>query len=338
MRFLICGLGSIGRRHLRNLQVLDQDDIVLLRTGKSTLPEDELAGLPVERDLDKALERWHPEAVIVSNPTSLHLDIATPAAKYGCHLLLEKPISHSLEGIDEFLRAVQHGESKVLIGFQFRFHLGLRAVKRLLEDDEIGQPISAHVHWGEYLPDWHPWEDYQVGYSARKDLGGGVVHTLSHPFDYLRWLLGEVSDVSAELGIMGDLDIEVEDTAKVTLIFEQGPLASVHLDYNQRPASHWLEIIGSKGTIRWDDKDGAARWWSSVKGSWQQIEVPMGFERNVMFLEEMRHFTEVVSGDLLPLCTIEDGIRALEIALAAHQSAASGNRIHILDRQVEKGV
>lgn len=332
MRFLICGLGSIGHRHLRNLQAIDQDDIVLLRTGKSTLPEDELAGLPVERDLDTALEHWHPDAVIVSNPTSLHLDVATPAAESGCHLLLEKPISHSLEGIDEFLQAVKHGGSKVLIGFQFRFHPGLRAVKRLLEDDVIGQPISAHVHWGEYLPDWHPWEDYKVGYSARKDLGGGVVHTLSHPFDYLRWLLGEVSTVTAEFGTMGNLDIEVEDTAKIVLTFEQGPLACVNLDYNRRPASHWLEIIGTKGTILWDNEDGAARWWSSEKGSWQQIDIPQDFERNVLFLEEIRHFIEVVSGDLLPLCTIEDGIRALEIALAAHQSATSGTRIHILDR------
>ena len=331
MRFLICGLGSIGRRHLRNLNALDQKDVVLLRTGKSTLPEDELAGNPVESDLEQALERWHPEAVIVSNPTATHLEIAIPVAKSGCHLLLEKPVSHSLEGIDEFRLAVQLGGGKVLVGFQFRFHPGLQAVKRLIQEDVIGQTISAHVHWGEYLPDWHPWEDYHVGYSARKDLGGGVVHTLAHPFDYLRWLLGEVSTVSAELGILGDLDLDVEDTAKVTLKFKQGPLASIHLDYNQRPASHWLEIIGTKGTIRWDNQDGAARWWSSEEGSWQQIEVSPEFERNTLFLEEMRHFVDLVSDESLPLCSIEDGIRALEIAVAAHQSAASGHRINISD-------
>lgn len=329
MRFLICGLGSNGRRHLRNLQALNQRDVVLLRTGKSTLPEEELAGLPVERNLEQALDRWYPDAVIVSNPTALHLDVAIPAAEAGCHLLLEKSISHSMEGINELRSAVQRGGGQVLVGFQFRYHPGLLAVLQLLEESTIGRPISGHVHWGEYLPDWHPWEDYRCSYSARKELGGGVVLTLCHPFDYLRWLLGEITAVSAELSTLGDLGLQVEDTAEVMLTFAQGPLASVHLDYNQRPASHWLEIVGTEGTIRWDNQDGAARWWTSEAGSWRQIEVPPNFERNTLFLEEMRHFIEILSRGALPRCTLEDGIRALEVAMAAHQSAALGQRIEI---------
>ena len=305
---------------------LGQHDVVLYRTGKSTLPDDELSGLQVEYDLATALDRWRPDAVVVANPTSMHLEVAIPAAEAGCHLLIEKPVSHSLEGIDNLLTGLKTGGGRALVGFQFRFHPGLIAVKRLLEDEVVGRPISVRAHWGEYLPDWHPWEDYRLGYSARADLGGGVVLTLCHPFDYLRWFFGEVVDVVAVMGSMGDLGLEVEDTAEISLMFEKGPLASIHLDYNQRPASHWLEIIGVQGTIRWDNSDGEVHWWSTQKNGWQTIPAPPGFERNSMFINEMRHFLNVVAGKEEPVCTLKDGIRALEIALAVKRTALENSR------------
>lgn len=329
MTILICGLGSIGRRHLRNLKALGRDDVVLLRTGKSTLPEDELEGLPVESELDQALVRWRPEAVVVSNPTALHLEVAIPSAEAGCHLLIEKPVSHTMEGIEDLREALKRGGGQVLVGFQFRFHPGLKVVKRLLKEGAIGRVISARAHWGEYLPNWHPWEDYRLSYSARSDLGGGVLLTLCHPFDYLLWLVGEVASVSAEIGNLGALELEVEDTAEVLLSFKEGVLGSVHLDYNQRPASHWLEIVGTEGTIRWDNTDGVVRYWTAVKAQWQETPPPNGFERNDKFLDEMRHFLDILDGKATPLCSLEDGIRVLEIVFAARESASSGCRVSI---------
>ena len=327
MSIMICGLGSIGRRHLNNLKALGREDIVLLRTGKSTLPDEELEDLPVEHDLSRALIQWRPEAVIVSNPTALHLEVAIPSAEAGCDLLIEKPVSHSTDGLDTLTEALRKGGGQVLVGYQFRFHPGLCAVKQLLADETIGRPLSARVHWGEYLPDWHPWEDYRHSYSARSDLGGGVVLTLSHPFDYLRWLLGEVEAVMAETSGSGFLELQVEDSAEVLLKFKKGPLAHVHLDYNQRPASHMLEIIGSQGTIRWDSSDNAVRWWSTQDVNWHEIPASHGFERNQMFLDEMKHFLEVMDGVVAPTCTLEEGVRTLEVALAALVSAESGCRV-----------
>ncbi len=331
MTILICGLGSIGRRHLRNLQTLGWNDVVLLRTGKSTLSEDELKGFPVESELDQALRHWQPNAVIVSNPTALHLEIAIPAAEAGCHLLIEKPVSNSMEGIEDLREALKRGGGQVLVGFQFRFHPGLKAVKRLLDDGAIDRVISAHAHWGEYLPDWHPWEDYRISYAARNDLGGGVVLTLSHPFDYLFWLVGEVEMVSAWTDVFGDLDLRAEDTAGVSLKFKEGEIATVHLDYNQRPASHRLEIVGADGTIHWDGMNGETRWWSSGVGEWQDIPAPEKFERNELFLDEMKHFLDVIEGTAEPICSLEDGVHTLRIALAAKQSAANESRWVRLD-------
>ena len=121
MKFMIAGLGSIGRRHFRNLLALGERDILLYRTQQSTLPDDELAGFPVETDLQSALAH-HPQAVIVANPTALHLEVAIPAAETGCSLLLEKPVSHSMEGMDQLEQTMERSGGRLLVGFQFRFH------------------------------------------------------------------------------------------------------------------------------------------------------------------------------------------------------------------------
>jgi len=299
------GLGSAGRRHLRNLRALGCDNLHLLRTHRSTLPDDDLTGMPTHTDLVAALAQG-PAGVVIATPSSLHLEAAIPAANAGCHLFIEKPISHTLEGIDSLRQAVASGGAGVLTGFQFRHHPGLRRIQSFLAKGLVAPPIQAQVHWGEYLPNWHPWEDYRQSYAARADLGGGVVLTLCHPFDYLRWLLGEVVEVSAVTANSGQLGIEVEDTADISLRFASGSVAQVHLDYLEQPGSHRLSVSGSSGVLEWQ---------------------PDRSDRDTIFLEEMRHFLACVAGREQPVCTLDDGIAALRIALAVRQSAAEGRAI-----------
>lgn len=328
MKFLIAGLGSIGRRHLHNLEALGQQDILLYRTHHSTLPDADQVKYPVETDLAAALDH-NPEAVIISNPTALHLQVAQPAAERGCHLFLEKPISHAMQGVDQLRKTVERQGSRVLVGYQFRFHPGLQFVRHLLRTQAAGQPLSVRAHWGEYLPGWHPWEDYRQGYSARADLGGGVILTLCHPLDYLRYLFGEVQSVWAFTAAHSDLDLAVEDTAEIGLRFRSGIIGSVHLDYVQQPPEHWLEIICTAGTIRWDYRDGSVSWFRDSSAGWQMQPAPEGYTRNQMFLDQMQHFLDVLEKDAKPACTLNDGIRALELALAAHESADSGRLVSI---------
>ncbi|MBE7536044.1 MAG: Gfo/Idh/MocA family oxidoreductase [Anaerolineales bacterium] len=329
MKFLIAGLGSIGRRHMRNLIALGEKDIVLFRTRKATMPEDDLAGFPQETDLQAALEKHKPDAVIVSNPTSLHLDVAIPAAEAGCSLLLEKPLSHSLDRIDELESALKKGGGRVVVGFQFRFHPGLIKAKQLISNGEIGRVISAHVHFGEYLPAWHPWEDYRQGYAARADMGGGVVLTQCHSLDYLPWLVGKVESVWGFTAKLSDLEVDVEDTAKIGLRFENGALGSIHLDYNQQPPAHYFEVIGTKGSLQWNLADGATRIYQAEKKDWDVYQPSPAFERNVMFMDEMKHFIAVARGEVESSCPLEDGIKAQRLISAVQASNDSGTSIKL---------
>ena len=328
MKIMIAGLGSIGRRHFRNLLSLGERNLLLYRTGNSTLPDGELADFPVVTDLEAALS-CQPEAVIVSNPTALHMDVAIPAARAGCHLLVEKPISASMDRIPELQAALAEAGVKALVGYHYRFHPGLQLLKELLDSNAIGRPLSVRVHWGEYLPGWHPWEDYRQGYSARPDLGGGVILTLSHPFDYLRWLFGEVEALWAFSGAIGDLELQVEDTAEVGFRFKRGLLGSLHLDYYQRPPAHWLEVVGALGTLHWDNAAGVVRVYRLQISGWEELPPPPGFERNSLFVSEMSHFLQVCRGESQPFCSLEDGIQALKIALAARVSQKSGQLISL---------
>lgn len=341
MKFLIVGLGSVGRRHMRNLIAIGERDIVLLRTRKATLPDNELTGYLVETDMLESLKRHKPDAVIVANPTSLHLETALSAVEAGCHILLEKPISGSTEGLGQLESAVQKSGSKVLVAFQFRFHPGLIRAKQLISSGELGRIISAHVHFGEYLPAWHPWEDYRQSYAARSDLGGGVVLTQCHSLDYLPWLVGKVKSVWGFTGTLSDLEVDVEDTAEIGLRFESGALGHLHLDFNQQPPVHRFEIVGTKGTLKWDLSDGAVRIYRAsaeslaistgrdikAGGEWQTYPLAEGWERNVMFFEQMKHFVDVVKGNAEPICTLEDGVRVQRLVEAIHQSNSMGRVI-----------
>jgi predicted dehydrogenase len=330
LKFLIAGFGSIGRRHMRNLLAAGERDLVFFRSKRSTLPDEEIATYPVETDLEAALAH-KPDAVIISNPTALHLDVAIPAAEKGCAILMEKPVSHSMERIADFRKAVQRGGGPVLVGFQFRYHPTLQTAASMIADGKIGAPLSVRAHWGEYLPDWHPWEDFRQGYAARPDLGGGVILTLCHPFDYLRWMLGEVDTLFAFTAQSHGLDLPVEETAEVSLRFASGTVGSVNLNYVQQPPAHTLEIVGSAGTLRWNNSDGVLWHYQPGQLEWQPYTQPDGFDRNWMFVDEMNDFLAAARGEREPQCTLEDGIRTLEIALLARQSGQDGQPKHCLE-------
>jgi len=322
MKILIAGYGSIGRRHLNNLRALGQTDLLLLRSHRSTLPDDDIRGIPVETVLEAALAH-HPQALVIANPTSLHLDVAIPAARAGCSILMEKPVSHSMERIIELRDALTLGGGSFVTAFQYRFHPGLRQVQQWLQAGRIGTITSVKSHWGEYLPGWHPWEDYRASYSARADLGGGVVNTLCHPFDYLRWMFGETSQLFAVTSNQG-LNLPVEDTADVLLRYTNGISANIHLDYLQRPGQHDLLITGTAGIIRWSNADGSAKRHDPANDAWEEVFPPEGFERNTLFMEEMAHFLRVAQHQEAPLCTLEDGIATLRLTEAVHRSAREG--------------
>jgi predicted dehydrogenase len=248
---------------------------------------------------------------------------------------LEKPIAHSLERLDLLQRAAEKTGSKILVGFQFRYHPTLNQARELIRSNAIGRILTVHAHWGEYLPQWHPWEDYRRSYAARSELGGGVIVTLTHPLDYLRYLLGEVESLWSFNGHISPLEVDVEDVAEIGLRFAGGAVGGVHVNYFQRPPVHRWEIVGTEGTLHWDNAQGLLHLYRMPDpfGSYsdhphaaapETFFPPDDFERNHLFLAQMRHFIQVVRGETEPVCTLDDGVQALRLGSAAYESQKTG--------------
>lgn len=342
MRVLFCGLGGIGQRHLRNLRAVlgDQLEVHAYRVRRnrerlldnlSIAPDADLEAdyqVQVHTDLQAALST-SPQAVFVCNPSSLHTPVALAAARAGAHLLIEKPVSHSMDQLDELLREVQQRQLVCHVGYNFRFHPGLQHLKLLLEQRFFGNILGVHAEIGEYLPNWHRYEDYRQMYAARADQGGGVILSQIHEMDLIYWYFGLPKSIVCRGGKLSKLEIDVEDTAS-SLMQIDGPLGrfpiALHQDYLQRPPVRTFKITGDAGIARIDlirneiqlyDEEGSA------------LPAPdlSGFVRNDMFLAQTRHFLDCIAEGSRPTVDLHDGMQSLRLALAARESLQSGREV-----------
>jgi predicted dehydrogenase len=321
MKSLVIGCGSIGERHISNLQSLSAGEILVHDVDSERLALiREKYQVRTYVDFDEALKQ-HIDAFIICVPPSLHIRFALSGAEHGAHLFIEKPLSHTLDGVDSLLNQTRAKGLVVFVGYNLRFHPGLKLVKQFLDEDRIGKVLSATVDVGQYLPDWHPWHDYRQMYTAKKEAGGGIILDASHELDYIRWLLGEVKEVFCFAGKLSSLEVETEDTAEIILKFENGALAGVHLDFVQRAYSRSCKLIGEKGTIVWDYPRKKVSIFHAASSHWEEIRTEA--DPNDMYVEEMKHFVNCAKGEETPMVNGAGAKRVLQIALAARKSSQS---------------
>ena len=216
-RLIIVGYGSIGKRHLRIMRAqLPLANIRVLHHSSCSESHEFADGC--YSSLKEACN-FRPEIAIIANPAPFHIEVAQELVNIGCHLFIEKPISIDMEGINDLIEIACAKNVLIQLGYNLRFNESLVHFKSLILDSKIGKVLSVRSEIGQYLPKWRLNFDYRAAVSARKKLGGGVLLELSHEFDYLRWIFGEVTNVSAIVCKQSDLEIDVEDSAFITLQF-----------------------------------------------------------------------------------------------------------------------
>jgi predicted dehydrogenase len=319
MKALVVGCGSIGRRHTENLRRLGVEEILVFDPDRlrSTAVASEYAVQAVET-LDAAYSS-QPQVALICAPTSLHLELARQALEHGCHLLIEKPLSHRLNGTESLIASAR-GQGRVLmVGYNLRFHACVCEMRRWLEEGRIGHVASARLHAGSYLPARHPWEDYRRGYGARASQGGGVILDAIHEIDYALWFFGMPRSVSCVGGRFSNLEIDVEDVAEILLDYPDRKVVSIHLDYLDRPPQRYAEIIGDAGVIRSNLMEGTAQLFEGEKNQWDRFRSRGGLSDT--YLLELKHFLVCVSNGSAPLVDGEVACRSLAVAEAAKRSA-----------------
>src|SRR5579862_259057 len=327
MKVLVVGCGSIGDRHTMNLCTLGVADVIL--TDPNPLRLKEVAtkhGVQTASSFAEALQR-KPDAVLICSTPHLHVPLAIEAVRNGCHCFIEKPISDRLDGLDELLSEAKSRHLTLLVGYNLRYEPAIVEAQALLDQNCIGRVIYVRAEIGSYLANWRPWQDYRQSYTAKKEMGGGVILDASHELDEVRFLLGEVDRVFCAAGKLSDLEIEVEDTAEITLWFRNGALGSVHLDMMEKAKSRSCKLIGTEGTILSDLNEGLVKWYSASAKQWQTSQHSV--DNNFTYIAELKHFFRCISGEESPRITGDDGRKALQIALAAKQSAETGTIVTV---------
>jgi len=250
MKILICGSGSIALRHYKNLISLGYKDIIFYKSTKYFRQKSKLKKSIVYYDLKNALNQ-KPDITFICNVTSEHVKTAIECGKKKCHLFIEKPISHNLKNIPELKKIIKKNNLFFFVGYMMRFHPLIEKIKELINKKK-SKFFYAHSIWGEFLPEWHPKENYKKSYASTKKLGGGVKLTLSHDLDLMCYLFGKIKNSKILNKFDSQLKIDVDVGSTYLVRFMSGVDCSIHLNYLSKPPIRELKILGENVQIFFD--------------------------------------------------------------------------------------
>lgn len=339
-RVLVVGLGSIGKLHLRLArELLPHADIRVLRREEGALPSDHANG-GFSR-IDQAIA-FGPQIAVIANPAPFHLGAAQSLADAGVHLMVEKPLSISAEGVQRLIESCRRRGLVLLTGYNLRFLPSLQRFRDLLKQNVIGKVLSVRCEIGQYLPSWRPDVDYRQGVSARHDLGGGALLELSHELDYLRWIFGEVDWVGACLSRQSRLEIDVEDTVHLMLGFE--PEADSHrligtlsMDLVRHDTTRLCTSIGELGSLRWNGLTGTVELFEAGAKNWREL-FRYQHQREDSYRAEWGNFLACAEKKSMPLVSGEDGFKVMQIIDAVRQASETGRQVSVKGHSAAWGI
>jgi len=306
---VVWGYGSIGRRHISNLLAITQPDLAAI----TRTPEN------VERQHAAHITTWtldqvdwpSVEQIIIATPTAFHLEHLEYAITRGVRkILLEKPVSHSIEHVAALSTLIEKTSTSVYVGYDLRYDEGIKKVQQILAKGKLGRICSIHAHAGQFLPDWRPQTDYSRSMSASIAQGGGVMLDLAHEIDYLFFLFGEFSVVASLNQKRSDLEIETEDTCDSLFWFHAGFSGTLHLDYLQKPLRRFLIVVGDQGRLHLDLATKVIELVSHRKKLVERTQYGHQ-DRNTRFQEYLRDFTSTNPSQRL--CDWQQGCSSQEI-------------------------
>jgi predicted dehydrogenase len=328
-RILIVGLGSIGKRHLKLARaMIPNADIRVLRHRYTNEIAEYSNGNFFSTE---EVINFSPQIAVVANPATFHIQVAEILAEIGVHLLIEKPLSASIDKVSQLIATCKMKNLVLLTGYNLRFLNSLQYFKRCVQSGIIGNTLSVRCEVGQYLPSWRPGSNYEQGVSSQRELGGGALLELSHEIDYLRWIFGDFEWVSASLSKQSNLKIDVEDTVHMTIGFT--PKVDGHqligvlsLDLVRQDAIRICTAIGEKGTLRWNGLNGSVSTFDTNEMKWHEL-LTLNESPDDSYRAEQYHFLKCVTDNNIPLITGEDGFKVLQIIEAARHSSLLQKRV-----------
>jgi predicted dehydrogenase len=319
MKLLIVGCGSIGRRHALSARTLGYKTAVVdIDDARARAVAAEAESVAYFSNRDSAFG-WGADAVVVATPHVQHIADARAAIGAGADVLIEKPLSHDLAGIEALKADCIRAGRRAFVVCNMRYHPAVDALYRGLP--QIGTAHYARAHYGNYLPSMRPGADYRTLYCARKASGGGVILDAIHEIDYLMWFFGPVVTVSADKARLSNLDIDVEDFADMALQHQSGARSVITLDYLRHCKRRGCEIIGSKGQLVWESEGKkpercTVRCFHAATQAWTTLFHSDDLDNVKPYVDMLTDFQNAREGKGDRMQTLDEAAARLAVALA----------------------
>lgn len=328
MKIAIIGLGSIGRRHLGNFHAVGVDTLVAYDTDREqrAAAAEQFPFATVVPTLEAALDGA--AGVVICTPPDSHVEIGRLGAERGAHLMVEKPFAISADGVADLLRFCDARRVRVLTAYCWRYWPPMLLVEQMVRDERIGPIRAARTEYAYHLLSRYPaGKDYRRFYMADVKQGGGCLLDESHAIDYMRWLVGEITEVSAVVERVSSLEIATDDLADLTVRFQSGTIGNIHMDLFAWNMHGHFEFLGERGAIQWRRFENEVRVFDPAANRWEVY--PFTCQLNDMYVEEARHFLACVRGEAVPRCDGWDGLKTMQVIEAARRAAVERRWVRV---------
>ena len=329
---LIVGVGSIGERHLRCFGATGRAELSIceLNANLRKTVADRYEITQAFENLEDALSS-RPSAVVICTPAHLHIAMATAAAKVGANLLIEKPLSTSLNGIAELREEINRRTLIASVAYVYRAHPVLTKMREALLSGRFGPPLQIVATCGQNFPFFRP--AYRETYYKDRATGGGAVQdAFTHVINAGEWLVGPVDSLVADIGHQKLAGVEVEDTVHV-LTRHGSVMGCFSLNQHQSPNEVVITVICQHGTVRFENQHNRWRWMAEPDSPWHD-EVGDQLDRDTLFIRQAEGFLDSLDGIKAPLCSLEEAIQTLAVNLAILDSADS-RQWQLINQQTE---
>lgn len=333
MRFLVVGLGSMGKRRVRNLKQLGQKDILGFDTRVDRCKEvSEKYKIKTFTEITEALKE-KPDAMIISTPPDLHMRYAKTAILDKIHFFTEASVIQ-----DEMEEVINMLSSSKIIGLPsctMRYHPIVKEIMNILTDNRIGKPLAFLYHSGQYLPDWHPWEDYRKFYVSKR-VTGACREIVPFELVWLTSAFGKINSVIAIKSKVSSLEVDIDDIYNVLIEFQNGIKGNLMVDVIARFPYRQLKILGENGVIFADWSERTVSYFTKEQG-WNQSKIDDGkIEENYIhgdapYIEEIHTFIKLIKGEIKQPYTFEEDLKILKILESIEKSSDSGSKQFVVN-------
>lgn len=264
MRILICGLGSIGQRHIRILRKFYKKKLRLfsLQDSKKKFILDDNFKVKKTQSVAKHYEikiiklkdikKYKIKIAYICTPPASHINLAEKLAKLNCNLFIEKPISKDAEKLKKILKIIKQKKLITHIGYQLRFHPAVKKIKALIKKNLLGKILGGTFYFGEYPGNVRAYEDFAKSHMAKKKHGGGVLLSLSHHLDLAFYFFGNLKSKYKHIKNTRNFNIQAEDSFKGIFLTDNNADLQFNLNFLDAEQNNFIILNFKKGTIFWD--------------------------------------------------------------------------------------